>query len=103
MFLRPSRARTRLAVPMAFAASLVTGISYGMHAPIPTVFARHGAGATYLHLEEIGMVFFVPYMIFPVFVGPVHRARGGRRLHRPRPDREAQAPGLGWRSSQCLK
>ena len=59
----------KLAIPMVFAISLITGMSYGMHAPIFAVFARHEIGATYLHLEEIGMIFFVPYMVFPIFVG----------------------------------
>ena len=57
------------AVPMVFAISLLTGMSYGMHAPVFAVFARHEIGATYLHLEEIGVMFSLPYIVFPVFVG----------------------------------
>ena len=58
-----------LIIPMVLAVSLLTGISYGMHAPVLTVFARHEIGATYLDLEEIGIIFFAPYMVFPIFVG----------------------------------
>ena len=58
--------RTLFAINIA---SLIIGISYGLHAPVLPIFAEDVIGATYYELGLIGLATFVPYMFIPFFVG----------------------------------
>jgi len=57
------------AIIAVFVTGLIMGVSYGMHGPMLSVFAKNDVGASYSELGLIGLANFLPYMFVPLFVG----------------------------------
>jgi MFS family permease len=57
------------AVVLVAICSAIVGISYGMHSPIVSVFAREQLAADYSQVGLIGTVNYLPFMLAPFFVG----------------------------------